>query len=74
MPGLTAEQRTLLDQHWCNNGHRFDGANFPTPEGVCPLCACPEVRDELGEYQRLLAEQQVSYAPLHPAITGMAER
>jgi len=68
MPGLTPEQRDLLEQRFCANGHRFDGANYPTPEGICPLCAVPEVRDQVAQYQRLIAEQPTPYA-LHPAIT-----
>jgi len=73
MSGFSQEQRALLEQRFCEQGHRFDGANYPTPEGVCPLCAWPEVRDELVQYQRLLAEQELSSQPrahLHPSLTA----
>jgi hypothetical protein len=73
--GLTPVQRTLFDWQRCPNGHRFDGVNYPTPEGQCPLCAWPEVRDELTRYQRLLAEQHLTVAaPRHPSFSSTSER
>lgn len=88
MPGLTQEQRTLIEQRYCARGHRFDGANYPTPEGVCPLCAYPWVRSEIDQYQRLVAEQAMlpehmlrerQSVGLHvqgasPSLTALSER
>ncbi len=69
MTGLTPEQRSLLERGYCDQGHRFDGANYPTPEGVCPLCTWSEVRDQINQYQMLLVEQSSQpRAPLHQAI------
>jgi hypothetical protein len=68
MTGLTLEQRTLLEQRWCENGHRFDGVNYPTPEGVCPLCAWPDLRDQFNQFQRLLVEETQPREPLHPSV------
>jgi hypothetical protein len=70
--GLTPAQRGLLEQHYCERGHRVDGVNYPTPEGICPLCAWPEIRDDFDHFQRLLAEQSVQpRAELHPSLTAM---
>ncbi len=72
MTGLTPSQRSLLEQRYCDAGHRFDGANYPTPEGVCPLCVWPEVREQINWYQRLIVEQdEQPRKPLHQAI-GLA--
>ncbi len=73
MAGFTPEQRELLEQRYCPQGHRFDGANYPTPEGVCPLCAWPEIRHEIDRYQRLLADyiEEQPRVALHPSlVTG----
>ncbi len=70
--GLTPAQRVMLEQRYCNVGHRIDGANYPTPEGVCPLCAWPEFRHEIDRSQWLLLNETVqSRAPLHPSLTAM---
>jgi hypothetical protein len=70
--GLTPEQRMLLEQVRCDRGHRFDGINYPTPEGTCPRCAWPEFTEDINRTQWLLAEQSVqSRAVLHPSVTGM---
>ncbi len=72
MPGLTSEQRTLLEQRECDRGHRIDGMNYPTPEGICPRCAWPEVISIDDYSQWLLAEQDAQpRAPLHPSLTAM---
>jgi hypothetical protein len=72
MPGLTPEQRALLEQRYCLQGHRFDGVNYPTPEGICPLCAYPEIAQQIDQYQWFLAEQSVQpRASLHPSLTGI---
>ena len=74
MAGLTSQQRALLDSRWCDNGHRFNGANYPTPEGVCPFCAWPEFQEEVSQYERLVAEQTSQpREPLHPAIGLLAQ-
>lgn len=73
MAGLTAEQRVLLEERWCVQGHRFDGANYPTPEGECPLCAVPEIRHDIVNYQRVVAERFTQpREPLHQSV-GLAE-
>ncbi len=70
--GLTAQQRSLLEQFRCSQGHRFDGINYPTPEGQCPLCTWPEVRQELDRQQWLpLSETDQPRASLHPSLTTM---
>ena len=77
MTGLTEAQRVLLDQRRCEQGHRIDGYNYPTPEGICPRCANPEVL-ELTPYTWLLAESLMEDQPrasLHPSVmTGIPER
>jgi hypothetical protein len=73
MTGLTPEQRNLLAARYCRLGHRFDGANYPTPEGVCPICAWPEVKTEIEHYQRLVVEQSQPREPLHQSI-GLLEQ
>ena len=81
MTGLTQEQRSRLDERDCQGGHRFDGVNFPTPEGTCPLCEWPEVRDEINRYQRVIAEYTVQRQTLalhvqhaSPSLTAFSER
>lgn len=71
-PGLTGEQRAMLAERWCTQGHRFDGANYPTPEGDCPLCTWPEVRADINRYQRQLADDLQPRAALHPSLTGIS--
>lgn len=71
-PGLTPEQRSLLEQRYCDKGHRFDGVNYPTPEGVCPRCKWPAFRKDFNRIQRLLVEQTAQpRAALHPSLTAM---
>lgn len=73
MTGLTGEQRAMFADRFCRLGHRFDGANYPTPEGNCPLCTWPVVREEINHYQRLLADDASSpRAALHPSLTGFS--
>jgi hypothetical protein len=72
--GLTVEQRTLLEQRYCEAGHRFDGTNYPTPEGVCPLCAWPEVKEQIDRYYRLVGEQTIQpREPLHPSVAQLEQ-
>lgn len=67
--GMTPEQTERFAQRWCENGHKFDGANFPTPEGVCPFCAWPEVKAERDRYYQLVAEPtEQPREPLHPSF------
>jgi hypothetical protein len=74
MTGLTVEQRTLLEQRFCERGHRFDGANYPTPEGVCPLCAWPEVAEEINRFERLLVDDTSQpREPLHPSVAQLEQ-
>lgn len=58
----------------CGAGHRFNGANFPTPEGECPSCTCPGFTDEVNHYERLVVEQTSQpREPLHPSIGLLAQ-
>lgn len=57
MIGLSPEQQDCFAVVRCQFGHRFDGVNYPTPEGLCPRCAYPEVQQYIDNYQRLLAAQ-----------------
>lgn len=60
----------LLAQAMCEVGHRFDGINFPTPEGNCPRCICPEVEEDLNRYYQLtlLAVEGTRRGPIHPSL------
>jgi len=75
MTGLTQEQRTLLEGRYCEAGHRFDGVNYPTPEGLCPLCTWTDVKEDVRHYQLLLAEQTSTFrGPVHPSLLTHSER
>lgn len=71
--GLTDEQRWRLDQRFCEQGHRFDTANYPNPEGDCPLCVLPDLKQEINNFyrdalQRTSGEQdQATMAEEEPA-------
>ncbi len=74
MAGLTIEQSQLLEQRYCRQGHRFDGVNYPTPDGVCPLCAWPDFRADIDRFQWLLLSEDRQSQPrasLHPSLTAM---
>lgn len=76
MTGLTSEQRNLLADRECDRGHRFDGVNYPTPEGVCPLCEWPDVVEQYRYYQWSLVEQsqpRESREALHQSV-GLIEQ
>jgi len=71
--GLSAAKGGLLEESWGGQGDRFDGANYPTPEGECPLCAVPEIRHDIVNYQRVVAERFTQpREPLHQSV-GLAE-
>lgn len=44
--GMSPAQSALV-RGLCPAGHRFNGANFPTPEGDCPLCIEPAIAEML---------------------------
>ena len=74
MTGLTAAQETRFLERWCEYGHRFDGVNFPTPEGVCPFCTWPEISTERDRYYAFVAARTAPPQDrLHPAVGLLAQ-
>lgn len=68
--GLTLEQQSLLEERNCSNGHRFNGMNFPTPDGDCLLCVDPDFAEKINQAQllTLVASDSVNDNPLPTGI------
>lgn len=51
--GLSPEQTSLMElgRRECPAGHRFNGGNFPTPEGDCPRCTDPNVAAQIFDFE-----------------------
>lgn len=63
--GLSPYQSVCFAKVWCESGrHRFDGANFPTPEGLCPRCNWVEADRQIAQFQRLQMSAPSSYSPV----------
>ncbi len=73
--GITAEQRALFASVRCPNGHKMtDGLNYPTPEGLCPSCEWPDVRDEILRSQSLLLQEITVYQPAGPPQPALSRQ
>ena len=73
MAGMTPEQRDRFAEVRCPQGHRFDGFNYPTPEGICPFCVFPEFRLETA-YKKMVAQlpadAEEAHGVLHPSLNN----
>ena len=67
MAGLTPEQREAFAEVRCRQGHRFDGFNYPTPEGICPFCVFPEFKYDVA-VTRLGDQDEQPRGTLHPSL------